>query len=134
MPKESKKYITTLGRRKRSIARIRLFEGKGQTLVNGKPINDYFKDISEIIYLRPLHVTQTVGKYYATAITAGGGIYGQVGAFVHGLSRALVKADEEKYKKPLKANNLLTRDSRERERRKAGLAHGARAAKQSPKR
>lgn len=134
MAKESKKYITTLGRRKRSVARIRLFEGKGQTLVNGKPINEYFKDISEAVYLRPFNITQTVGKYYATAVTAGGGIQGQIGAFIHGVSRALIKADEEKYKKSLKANSLLTRDSRERERRKPGMAHGARAAKQSPKR
>lgn len=134
MAKEAKKFITTLGRRKRSIARIRFFEGKGQTIVNGKPINDYFKDISEIEYFRPFNDTQTAGKYYATAIITGGGIRGQIGAFTLGISRALVKIDNEKYRKLLKVNNLLTRDPRERERRKAGLAHGARAAKQSPKR
>lgn len=134
MTKESKKYTTTVGRRKRSVARIRLYEGKGQTVVNGKPAGDFFKDIPEVVFFRPFVVTQTVGKYYVTGKVSGGGVFGQLGAFTLGLSRALVKVDSEKFKKVLRAANLLTRDPRERERRKPGLAGGARAAKQSPKR
>jgi small subunit ribosomal protein S9 len=131
---EKNKYINTLGRRKRSVARIRLYTGKGSTTVNSKPIDEYFKDIPAERYLKPFTITQTTGKYYATARIVGGGKNGQLGAFLHGLSRAFSILDPEKYHKILKVDGLLTRDPRERERRKFGLAQGARAAKQSPKR
>lgn len=131
---KAKEYIFAIGRRKRSTARIRLYSGKGQTLVNDKPITEYFRSIPEVYYLRPFRLTQTEGKYYVTAKIEGGGLVGQVGAFVHGVSRALVKENEEKYKKILKSAGLLTRDPREKERRKFGLAQKARARKQSPKR
>lgn len=134
MKKETKKSIHTTGRRKRSVARVRLFTGKGETVVNGKPIGEYFGGIPSIKYLRPFEVTETVGKYYATVKIDGGGKFGQIGAFVHGIARALVEIDPEKYKKSLKDFGLLTRDSREKERRKFGLAQAARKKKQSPKR
>lgn len=126
--------LYTLGRRKRSVARIRFFSGKGQTLVNGKPIEDYFRGVPSIYYLKPFVLTQTGDKFYVTAKIEGGGKSGQVGAFIHGVSRALVKTDAEKYKKVLKSAGLLRRDPREKERRKPGLAQAARKRKQSPKR
>jgi len=129
-----KNYIGAVGRRKRSVARVRLHSGKGQSLVNDKPIEDYFKDVTSVYYLKPFELTQTTGKYYVTTKLEGGGKAGQVGAFVHGVSRALVQANGEKYKKVLKAAGLLTRDPREKERRKFGFAQKARAKKQSPKR
>jgi small subunit ribosomal protein S9 len=133
MTAAKKDYLSAVGRRKRSVARVRLIKGKGQMTVNAKSIGEYFKDVPPATYLRPLELTGNTGKYYVTAKIAGGGRLGQVGAFVLGLSRALVLADE-KYKSVLRPAGLLTRDPRERERRKFGLAQGARARKQSPKR
>lgn len=127
-------YIYAVGRRKRSVARLRLYSGKGQTMVNQLPIGEYFKDIPPVYFLKPFELTGTTGKYYATAKIIGGGKTGQLGAFVHALSRALVQADKDKFKGVLKQAGFLTRDPREKERRKAGLAQSARAKKQSPKR
>ncbi len=132
--KKTKDYFFAVGRRKRSVARIRLFAGKGQTVVNEIPVGEYFKDISSIYFFKPFEVTGTTGKFYATVRVDGGGKSGQLGAFVHGVSRALIKVDEEKYKKALRGAGFLTRDSREKERRKFGLAQAARKKKQSPKR
>jgi small subunit ribosomal protein S9 len=132
--KAKKEYIYAVGRRKRSVARVRLFSGKGQTMVNEKPIGEYFKDIPSVYFFKPFELTDTAGKYYATAKVIGGGKTGQLEAFVHGLSRALVQANTEKFRAALKSAGLLTRDPREKERRKPGLAQGARARKQSPKR
>lgn len=136
MKKETKKttYLFAVGRRKRSVARVRLFKGKGQSLVNDMPIQDYFKDVPKILYLKPFEVTNLQTGFYVTARILGGGQQGQVGAFIHGVARALVKLDEDKYKKILRTAGLLTRDPREKERRKFGLAQSARAKKQSPKR
>lgn len=134
MKKETKKYTYAIGRRKRSTARIRLFAGKGQMLVNDKSIDEYFKDVPREVYLKPFATAGLEGKYFVTARILGGGKTGQIGAFIHGVSRALIKIEEEKYKKVLKSAGLLTRDSREKERRKFGLAQKARAKKQSPKR
>ena len=131
---KNKEYISAIGRRKRSTARIRLYTTKGQILVNEKPIDEYFRGVPKVYYLKPFELTQTEGKFHATARIEGGGISGQVGAFVHGVSRALVKLDPEKYKAVLKSAGLLTRDPREKERRKFGNAQKARARKQSPKR
>ncbi|MCL5090851.1 MAG: 30S ribosomal protein S9 [Patescibacteria group bacterium] len=134
MKKESKKeFISAVGRRKRSVARVRLYSGKSQSLVNDLPIGEYFKNISPIYFFKPFEVTHTTGKYYATAKVEGGGKKGQLGAFLLGLSRALVEFSPEN-RQVLKPFNLLTRDPREKERRKFGLAQGARARKQSPKR
>lgn len=132
--KKEKNYIFTVGRRKRSVARIRLFKGKGQTMVNNMPILEYFKSVPQPYFLKPFELTNTADKYYVSARVEGGGSLGQAGAFVHGVGRALIKADEEKYKKILKSAGFLKRDPREKERRKFGLAQKARARKQSPKR
>ena len=132
--KPTKTAIHTVGRRKRSIARVRLYSGKGETLINDKPILEYFKNYSEVYFFRPFNLTKTEGKYYSTVKVSGGGIKGQVDAFVHGISRALIQVEDGKYKKVLKSAGFLTRDSREKERRKPGLAQSARAKKQSPKR
>ncbi|RJR24984.1 30S ribosomal protein S9 [Candidatus Microgenomates bacterium] len=129
-----KDFIYGLGRRKRSVARVRLFTGKGQTMINEQPIGEYFKNVSPVQFFKPFDLTETTGKYYATAKVEGGGKAGQLGAFLHGLSRALSEVNPEKFRKPLKSAGLLTRDPREKERRKPGLAQSARAKKQSPKR
>lgn len=135
MPRVKKQRIDTIytiGRRKRSVARVRFYSDKGQSLVNDQPLDVFFKDINPSVYMRPFDLTGTNGKCYITVRVVGGGKSGQMGAFLHGISRALVKADE-KNRKILRLNGLLTRDPRERERRKPGLM-GARAGKQSPKR
>lgn len=134
MTKKTEKFIATVGRRKTSTARVRLFEGKGQILVNSKPIDEYFKDVPVSVYLKPFILTKVEGKFYFTAVVSGGGSKGQADAINLAVSRALVKKNAEKYKKILKSQGLLTRDPREKERRKAGLAQKARAGKQSPKR
>jgi len=134
MKKQTNKFICAIGRRKRSTARIRLFTGKGQSLINEKPLDEYFRGISSVAFLKPFSVLEQEGKYYVTARVVGGGIKGQLGAFVHGVSRALTQVQEGKFRKQLKSSGLLTRDSREKERRKPGLAQSARAKKQSPKR
>lgn len=133
MTKENK-YLYAVGRRKRSTARVRLFKGRGKTVVNDLPVEKYFKNISQTLFLKPFEITETGSKYYATVKVEGGGRMGQMGAFVQGVSRALALADPEKFKKRLRVAGLLTRDPREKERRKFGLAQSARAKKQSPKR
>ncbi len=126
--------VNVIGRRKEAIARVRLFLGKSLTIVNGKPIGEYFKSkAAEKVYLKPFEVANVVGKYYASIKIEGGGTASQLGALVHGLSRALAKQDK-KLKPLLKKEGLLTRDARAKERRKYGHAGKARAMKQSPKR
>ncbi|MBU3956835.1 30S ribosomal protein S9 [Patescibacteria group bacterium] len=130
-----KSYTYATGRRKTATARVRLFKGKGDLVVNNMPINKYFPgEVNKIIYLKPFQVTETEGKYYATIKVEGSGKNGQLGALAHGLARALDKENTEAYHSPLKKASLLTRDPRMKERRKAGLAQKARAKKQSPKR
>ncbi|OGD85480.1 30S ribosomal protein S9 [Candidatus Curtissbacteria bacterium RBG_13_35_7] len=122
------------GRRKEAAARVRLYKGRGQTIVNNKPIEEYFPShVAKNEYLKPFHLTQTIGKYYATIKVEGSGKIGQLGAVVHGISRALNLVDE-KYHPILKKAGLLTRDPRVKERRKYGRAQKARKGKQSPKR
>lgn len=130
-----KSYIYAIGRRKTATARVRLFKGKGDLVVNNMPIEKYFPgEVNKIIYLKPFQVTETEGKYYATIKVEGSGKNGQLGAVVHGLARALDKENPEAFHTPLKKAGLLTRDPRMKERRKPGLAQSARAKKQSPKR
>jgi small subunit ribosomal protein S9 len=130
-----KAYLFALGRRKTAHARVRLFKGKGKTLVNDQPIEKYFPgETQKAIYTQPFKVTETEGKYYATIKVEGSGKKGQLGAVVHGLARVLGKENQELYHAALKKAGLLTRDPRMKERRKAGLAQSARAKKQSPKR
>lgn len=130
-----KSYIYAIGRRKSATARVRLFKGKGDLIVNKQPIDKYFPgEVNKIVCLKPFQVTETEGKYYATIKVGGSGKNGQLGAVVHGLARALDKENSELYHLPLKKAGLLTRDPRMKERRKAGYAQSARAKKQSPKR
>lgn len=123
-----------VGRRKEAVARVRLSSGQGQITVNGKPIVEYFAGpIFQKLYNKPLEITKTIGKYTISAKIIGGGQVSQLGALVHGISRAIAKADPT-LRTALKREGLLTRDARVRERRKFGLAGKARAKKQSPKR
>lgn len=127
--------IFAVGRRKEAVARVRLTEGKGQITVNGKPIGEYFSgSTNSKIYQRPFEITNTLGKYMVSVKVEGGGNFSQLGAVVHGIARALSKADSQKLRQLLKKEGLLTRDARVKERRKYGRAGKARARKQSPKR
>ena len=131
----SSKYIQAVGRRKTAIARVRLYFKPGEIIVNDKPIEEYFPgEANKLLYLEPLKVTGTLDKVSATIKASGGGLRGQAEAVVHGLSRALAKADTAKYRSVLKKGGFLTRDDRTRERRKVGMGGKARRRKQSPKR
>lgn len=128
-------YVYATGKRRESSARVRLFKGKGVNTVNGIPAFDYFPGkIMKILLERPFGVTETSQNYYFSAKVVGGGKMGQIGALVHGLARAIVKASPEKFRPPLKKAGLLTRDSRTRQRRMVGMGGKSRRAKQSPKR
>ncbi|PJC28322.1 30S ribosomal protein S9 [Candidatus Shapirobacteria bacterium CG_4_9_14_0_2_um_filter_39_11] len=132
---QKSKFVFAIGRRKTATAKVRLFSGKGEILVNGKPIGDYFSgEVAKIAYLKPFQATDTLGKYYATIKTEGSGKEGQLEAVIHGLARALDKENSKLYHSVLKKSKLLTRDPRAKERRKVGLAGKARKKKQSPKR
>ncbi len=127
-------FINTVGRRKEAIARVRLISGNGQTTVNGKPISEYFLgSIFQKLYTRPLEITKTIGKYSISVKVEGGGRVSQLEAVIHGIARAIVKA-EPSLRVSLKKEGYLTRDARVKERRKYGNAGKARAKKQSPKR
>lgn len=121
------------GRRKTSVARVRLVPGEGNIIVNGRQLDQYFGlKTLELIVKQPLNVTDTVGKYDVLAKVEGGGPTGQAGAVRHGIARALLRVDLE-YRPALKKAGLLTRDPREKERRKYGLKK-ARKASQFSKR
>ena len=112
------KYAT--GRRKRSIAKVWVRKGSGNIHVNGKKMNDYFKrPVHQIIVMRPLEISEVATSYDVRASVKGGGLSGQAGAIIHGLSRALVLHDEN-LKSTLKKEKLTTRDSRVVERKKYG--------------
>lgn len=133
--KTKKNFTFAIGKRKSSSARIRLFRGKGENLINDKPLAEYFPGaVCENRYLSPFRLTDTSSKYYVTAKIFGGGKQSQLDAFVHGLARALASLDQENYKKILKKGGFLTRDPRERLRRMVGMGGKARRKKQSPKR
>jgi len=133
--KKAKRYIYAVGRRKKATAVVKLYQGRGQVTVNGKPIADYFPGpVNQYHYLRPFETTGTSGKFYAVIRVAGSGKQSQVEAVSLALARALEKVDREKYRPPLKKAGLLTVDARVRERRKAGQMGRARKKKQSPKR
>lgn len=128
-------FLNAVGRRKSSIARIRLYRGKGESAVNGMPAEKYFEGaIAQKALAKPFGVTETSGKYYFTAKVSGGGKEGQLDALILALSRTLVKVAPEKNKILLKKLNLLTRDSRIRQRRMVGMGGKSRRKKQSPKR
>ncbi|NLM19464.1 MAG: 30S ribosomal protein S9 [Clostridiaceae bacterium] len=122
------------GRRKRAIARVRIYPGTGNIEINGKEFEDYF-DIATLRYIvmQPLNATGSSDKFDIKVNVHGGGISGQAGAVRHGISRALVEANADEYKATLKKNGFLTRDSRIKERKKYGLKK-ARKASQFSKR
>ncbi len=123
----AKPYFYGTGRRKKSIARVRLYPGTGVITVNGKSVDDYFGlETLHLIINQPFHVTSTEGKFDIVATVKGGGLSGQAGAIRHGLSRALLAADEAN-KPALKAAGFLTRDPRMKERKKYGLKAARRA-------
>ena len=129
----AKPYFYGTGRRKKSVARVRLYPGTGVVTINGRDVNDYFGlETLKYIVNQPFGVTETVGKFDIVANVTGGGFSGQAGAIRHGVARALLSADET-YKPALKKAGFLTRDPRMKERKKYGLK-GARRAPQFSKR
>ena len=121
------------GRRKSSIARVRLIEGTGKITINKKDIDEFFgPETLKVIVRQPLTVTNTTSKYDVIASVKGGGFTGQAGAIRHGIARALNEANSE-YRPALKQNGFLTRDPRMKERKKYGLKK-ARKAPQFSKR
>ena len=113
--------VMATGRRKTSIAIVRLVKGKGRIFVNGKTFANYFgnRPALEMMIYRPLALTDNQDKFDIKVKAIGGGVSSQAGAIKHGISRALLKYNEE-YKPVLKAEGLLTRDAREKERKKYG--------------
>ena len=125
---ESKAYFYGTGRRKSSIARVRLYPGSGKITINGRDIDEYFGlETLKLVINQPFGVTNTVGKYDIVANVKGGGISGQAGAIRHGVSRALLLADDS-YRTLLKKAGFLTRDPRMKERKKYGLKAARRAS------
>ena len=121
------------GRRKSSVARVRLVDGKGNITINGKSIDEYFGvETLKVIVRQPLTVTNTTDKYDVICTVKGGGFTGQAGAIRHGIARALVEANSE-FRPTLKVNGFLTRDPTMKERKKYGLKK-ARKAPQFSKR
>lgn len=145
--KQTKKdFIYAVGKRRESRARVRLYEDikkypqgeekiqKGDIFVNNKKIGEYFSGkVFQAMYNEPFRITNTLEKYVISIRASGGGNSGQLGAVVHGVSRALSKLDA-KNRAILKKAGFLTRDARTRERRKVGMGGKARRRKQSPKR
>lgn len=134
MPRKQN-FTYGIGKRRTAAARVRLFKGKGESLVNDVPIDEYFPtEVEKAIWMRPFEVSGAVDKYHITAKIEGGGKRGQLDALVHGVARVLLATDPEKFKAGLKKARLLTRDARVRERRKVGMGGKSRRQKQSPKR
>ena len=136
MAKKSEKIVFCgTGRRKKSIARVRLVEGKGDITVNGKKLDEYFgTEILKVIVNQPLTVTNTTGKYDVICKVQGGGFTGQAGAIRLGITRALLDYDKDtdptsdtSFRKILKAAGFITRDPRVKERKKPGLKAARRA-------
>ncbi|MBE7060110.1 MAG: 30S ribosomal protein S9 [Ruminococcaceae bacterium] len=116
------------GRRKSSVARVRLIPGKGNITINDRTIDDYFGlETLKVIVRQPLVATGTEGKFDVVVKVHGGGFTGQAGAIRHGVSRALLNVDEESYRTVLKKAGYLTRDPRMKERKKYGLKAARRA-------
>ena len=123
----AKPYFYGTGRRKKSVARVRLYPGTGAITINGRDIDNYFGlETMKLIVNQPFAVTETVGKFDIVANVIGGGFSGQAGAIRHGVARALLSADET-YKPLLKKAGFLTRDPRMKERKKYGLKAARRA-------
>ncbi|HHU06941.1 MAG TPA: 30S ribosomal protein S9 [Clostridiaceae bacterium] len=134
MATNKKEYFYGTGRRKQSVARVRVYPGKGDITINGKDIDDYLEmETLRYIVRQPLNEVNATDRYSIVVNVNGGGISGQAGAIRHGIARALVEADPEMYKAALKKAGFLTRDSRVKERKKYGLKK-ARKASQFSKR
>ena len=115
------------GRRKSSVARVYMAPGTGKITINKRDIDDYFGlETLKVVVRQPLEATETAGKYDITVNVRGGGYTGQAGAITHGISRALLKADDE-FRPVLKKAGFLTRDPRMKERKKYGLKAARRA-------
>lgn len=146
--KVDSQYYEAVGRRKESTARVRLYVvadtsvtvagqplEKGAMVVNGRKVEQYFPgEVAQKMYLEPFRTTNTANRFAVSVKAVGGGLSGQLGAVIHGISRALEKVDREKFRPILKKRGFMTRDPRAKQRRKAGYAGKARARKQSPKR
>lgn len=145
---DGSQYYEAVGRRKVATARVRLYVAntgsvtlhnvsleKGAMVVNDRPVEKYFPgEVCKKMYLEPFRTTNTLGRFVVSVKVTGGGLSGQLGAVIHGISRALEKVDKEKFRPILKKRGFMTRDPRAKQRRKAGFAGKARARKQSPKR
>ena len=130
---EGNPYFYGTGRRKSSVARVRVYNGTGKITINDRDIDDYFGlETLKLIVRQPLNITDTLGKFDIVCRVAGGGVTGQAGAIRHGIARALLQFNEE-LRPTLKKAGLLTRDPRMKERKKYGLK-GARRAPQFSKR
>jgi small subunit ribosomal protein S9 len=131
MDKQS--YFHGTGRRKTAVAQVKLMVGNGAIIIDGTPLEERFPSLEhQRIINQPFLTTETIGKYNAVVKVSGGGVTGQSSAISHGISRALVRADE-RFKPVLRQNGLLTRDARAKERKKPGLRR-ARKAPQYTKR
>lgn len=128
-------YIEAVGRRKVATARVRLYMGAGDMVVNGKAIGQYFDEVigAPAQYILPFTLTGTKGQFALTAQVSGSGISSQLDAVVHGIARALVKYNPD-FKGLLKEEGLMTRDDRMKESRKIGMGGKARRKRQSPRR
>ncbi len=126
----AKTMYQATGRRKSSVARVRLVPGTGRIVINKRDLDDYFgaKELVKNEVKRPLEMTETLGKFDVLATVNGGGFTGQAGALRHGISRALCEVDADAYRAMLKAAGFLTRDSRMKERKKPGLKKARRAS------
>jgi small subunit ribosomal protein S9 len=112
-------YLAT-GRRKRAVAKVRLVSGKGEIIINNKPIDEYFpRETLKMLLYQPFQIVGITGKYDAIITVNGGGLSGQAGAIRHGIARALVNLNPD-FRAKLKKEGLLTRDPREVERKKYG--------------
>ncbi len=127
-------YFYGTGRRKKSVARVRLYQGTGNVTINDRPMDDYFGlETLKLIVRQPLELTGLTEKFDIECRVAGGGVTGQAGAIRHGVARALLQYNSEELRSELKKAGFLTRDPRMKERKKYGLK-GARRAPQFSKR
>ena len=127
MYESKKEYYYGTGRRKSSVARVRLYPGTGAITINGRDIDDFFGlDTLKLIVRQPLEATNNIGKYDVVCTVQGGGVSGQAGAIRHGIARALLLTEGE-VRPVLKAADYLTRDPRMKERKKYGLKAARRA-------
>ena len=128
MDYNTRPFFYGTGRRKSSVARVRLYQGTGKVTINGRDIDDYFGlETLKLIVRQPLNLTETTEKFDIECRVAGGGVTGQAGAIRHGIARALLQYDSENLRSTLKKAGFLTRDPRMKERKKYGLKAARRA-------